>query len=298
MPLWRNIAELVDYYIPPLPSVYWIDIMRDCNLRCIMCPQSRGLKPRPAQMSLTLFRSIVDDICENHPLVKLYISGEPLLHERLFDMIEYAGATGCRSMIHTNATMLTREVSEKILSSSLTFLSFSFDGCSPQVYEHLRPPAQFDSVRSNIKQYLALRRARGGRGPRTTIEIIRMQETDSLLQGFADEWRASGIDEVHIAEYMTWHGLVEDRRVGTRPVATAYKPCAAPFRHGCILSDGIAVPCCLDVNGRIPLGDVTACRFTEIWAGNDYRRLRLQMLTGGLPPDCICSGCQNMFHEA
>ena len=46
MPLWHNIAELVNYYIPPLPSVYWIDITRECNLRCIMCPQSRGIAPR------------------------------------------------------------------------------------------------------------------------------------------------------------------------------------------------------------------------------------------------------------
>lgn len=298
MPLWSNIAELVDYYIPPPPSIYWIDIVRDCNLRCIMCPQSRGLKPRPARMSLGLFRRILDDVCEDHPLIKLYVSGEPLLHENLFEMIEYVGDKGCRSMIHTNAVALTREVSEKVLSSSLTFLSFSFDGCSRQVYERLRPPAQFEEVRSNIQRYLALRRERRGRGPRTRVEIIRMKETEPLLDRFREEWTASGIDEVHIAEYTTWHGLVEDRRVASRCVAAGYKACAAPFRHGCILSDGIAVPCCLDVNGRMPLGNVAASRFAEIWAGNDYRRLRLQMLTGGLPPDCICSGCQNMFSEA
>ena len=37
MPLWHNIAELMDYYIPPLPSVYWLDITRRCNLRCVHC---------------------------------------------------------------------------------------------------------------------------------------------------------------------------------------------------------------------------------------------------------------------
>ena len=298
MPLWSNIAELVDYYIPPPPSIYWIDIVRDCNLRCIMCPQSRGLKPWPAKMPLTLLQRIVDDVCGDHPLIKLYVSGEPLLHENLFEMIEYVGARGCRSMIHTNAVALTREVAEKILSSSLTFLSFSFDGCSPQIYEHLRPPARFEEVRSNIRQYLALRRERVNGGPRTTIEIIRMKETEPLLDRFTEEWTASGIDEVRIAEYTTWHGLVEDRSVGPGRMGERYKACAAPFRHGCILSDGIAVPCCLDVNGRMPLGNVAASPFAEIWAGNDYRRLRLQMLTGGLPPDCICNGCQNMFSEA
>jgi len=126
MPLWHNIAEMMDYYIPPMPSVYWIDVTRRCNLRCIMCPQSTGLRDPETDMSMAMFRDIIDAVRENQPLVKLYLSGEPLLHENLFDMIAYAGVQGCQTMIHTNATMLTRDVSEKLLLSSLTFLSLSF----------------------------------------------------------------------------------------------------------------------------------------------------------------------------
>jgi MoaA/NifB/PqqE/SkfB family radical SAM enzyme len=296
MPLWHNIPELLDYYIPPWPSVYWIDIIRECNLRCVMCPQSEGLAPRPARMPLAAFRQIIDDICENHPLVKLYLSGEPLLHEDLFEMIEYAASRGCSTMIHTNAAALTEAMSRKILSSPLAFLSFSFDGGSAEVYEHLRPPAQFAAVRDNIRRYLELRRAGGG-GPHTTVEIIRMRETDHLLQDFVREWMAAGADDVHVAAYLTWHGLVENRRVESRPESCGYKPCAAPFRYGCILSDGTVVPCCLDVNGSLPLGHIARRRFREVWVDNDYRRLRLQMLTGTFTPDCICHGCDNTFRD-
>jgi MoaA/NifB/PqqE/SkfB family radical SAM enzyme len=296
MPLWNNIAELMDYYIPPWPSVYWIDIIRECNLRCIMCPQSRGLTAKPARMAVPTFRHIIDEVCANRPLVKLYLSGEPLLHENLFEMIDYAADHGCATMIHTNAVALTEEMSRTILASRLSFLSFSFDGGVPAVYERLRPPAKFDEVRSNIRRHLDLRRSGGG--PHTTVEVIRMQETDNLLQDFVQEWMAAGADDVHIADYLTWHGLVEDRRVESRAESGGYKPCAAPFRHGCILSDGTVVPCCLDVNGRMPLGHIARGRFHEIWAGNDYRRLRLGMLTGTLPPGCICQSCDNMFRDA
>jgi MoaA/NifB/PqqE/SkfB family radical SAM enzyme len=297
MPLWHNIAELMDYYIPPLPSVYWADITTECNLKCLMCPQSQGCRPRPAQMPVALFRQIVDEVCPHQPLLKLYLSGEPLLHEGLFEMIEYAGAQGCRTMIHTNAVLLTKEMAERILDSRLTFLSFSFDGCSAEVYEHLRPPAKFAEVRANIRQYLALRGQRG-RGPHTTVEIIRMRETEQLLQDFINEWQSSGADEVHAVEYLTWHGLVEDRRVECRPESGKYKPCEAPFRHGCILSDGTVVPCCLDVNGRVPLGNIATHSFCEIWAGNDYRRLRLEMLTATFPPGHICERCDNTIRDA
>ena len=66
-------------------------------------------------------------------------------------------------------------------------------------------------MKSNILQYLSLRRQRGGAGPCTTIEIIRMGETAELDRRFVNEWQSSGVDDVHIAEYTTWHGLVEDR---------------------------------------------------------------------------------------
>jgi len=297
MPLWNNIAELMDYYIPPLPSDYWLDINRACNLKCIMCPQSKGLRPRPAHMSLETFRGIIDDVCETRPLIRLYMSGEPLLHEDLFEMIEYAGDRNCQTAIHTNATLLTSEISERLLSSPLTYLSFSFDGCSAPAYEQLRPPAKFEQVESNIRQYLDLRRRGGGGGPFTAIEIIRMRETDDLLQNFVERWRTSEVDEVRVTEYMTWHGRVDDRRVVNTPDGSGYNPCAAPFCHGCILADGTVVPCCLDLDGEMPLGNVAEKSFREIWMGDDYRHLRLAMLTGMLPAGCLCDGCDNIFRE-
>jgi len=294
MPLWHNIGELMDYYIPPLPSLYWIDVTRKCNLRCVMCPQSRGTRERTEMMPMRLFRRIVDDVYENHPLLKLYLSGEPLLHKRLFDMIDYAAGKGCRTMLHTNATTLTEAMAGRLLASPLSFLSFSFDGCTREVYEQLRPPAQFERVRANIRHYLNLRRCHGNRGPHTTIEIIRMRETAPYIDSFVEEWSNCGADEVHVADYMMWHDTVGDRRVATVSHGTAYNPCAAPFQHGCILSDGTAVPCCMDVDGQMPLGNVTASPFQNIWSGKTYRQLRLQMLTGSILAGSICDRCCNV----
>ncbi len=296
MSLWHNIPEMLDYYIPPLPSMYWLDVTRRCNLRCVMCPQSRGLRPRPAQMSLDLFQRIVADVGGNRPLLKLYLSGEPLLHEGLFDMIACAHAQHCQTSVHTNATLLTEELSERILSSSLTFLSFSFDGCTPEIYERLRPPAQFENVKANILRFLD-RRRRSGRGPYTSIEIIRMRDTEEFLKAFAEEWQANGVEEVSVVDCMTWLGTVPDRRTEGAALRRGYSPCAAPFQHGCILSDGTVVPCCLDVDGRMPLGNVTEQSFREIWLGNAYRQLRLQMLTGELPRHSLCAACENTRRE-
>jgi hypothetical protein len=247
-------------------------------------------------MNVETFRRIVKEVSANHPLIKLYLSGEPLLHDGLFEMIAYADDRGCRTMIHTNATLLTKRTAEKLLASSLTYLSFSFDGCSPEIYERLRPPAKFEEVRFNIQQYLALRREQD-RGPHTSIEIIRMQDTAGLLPDFVAEWEDGGVDEVHVVDCMTWLGCVKDRRIERPSSDAGYKPCAAPFQHGCILSDGTVVPCCMDVNGWMPLGNVTESSFGDIWISKPYRQLRLAMLTGGLTPGSICDGCYNTVRE-
>ena len=291
-----KLKQLVDYYIPLMPRTYWLDITSICNLRCIMCPQAKGLAKRQAKMPIETFKGIIDGVCENHPQIKLYLSGEPLLHDNLFDMIEYASAKRCQTEIHTNATLLTEEISKRLLSSSLTFITFSFDGCSPEIYEQLRPPAKFEKVKSNIKRYLDLRRKGGGCGPHTTVEIIRMKDTKSQIQEFVGEWKTSGVDSVNITDYMTWLGSVNDSRVENFP-NHGYRPCGEPFNHGCILSDGTVVPCCMDVNGKMPLGNINEASFREIWLGDEYSRLRAQMLANSIPMGSICDGCYRTFYQ-
>lgn len=293
MPLWSNIDELMDYYIPPMPGIYWIDIVRTCNLRCVMCPHSLGLDGRRAKMPIEMFRDIIDQIFGNQPLIKLYLSGEPLLHEDLFEMIDYAATHGCRTMIHTNATLLDETMTEKVLDSPLSSISFSFDGCTPEIYERLRPPAKFEQVRSNIRHYLKRRGRDGNRGPHTSIEIIRMTETNHLIYDFVGQWQDSGVDDVHITDYLTWLGMVPDRRVDEPSGSGKYSPCEAPFHHGCILSDGTVVPCCLDVNGRSPMGHLAQHCFHDIWMNNAYRRLRLQILSGDIAATPLCDHCGN-----
>ena len=284
--------ERYSYYFPRLPRLYWIDINSTCNLYCVMCPQSRGSFKRKPEMPMSMFKEIIDSICQNKPLIKLYMSGEPLLHQDLFAMIEYAAISGCQTMVHTNATLLTEEKVDRLLSSQLSYLSFSFDGCSPEIYERLRPPARYDQVKSNIIYYLNLKKQKDDKGPHTSIEIIKMADTEKMVHDFTAYWEKSGVDEVYIREYQTWLNTVADRRSET-PFRNGYKPCVNVFNVGCILSDGTVVPCCLDVYGKMPLGNVAEKSFRAIWYGEKYLQLRKQMIEGNLEQGSICLGCEN-----
>jgi len=243
-------------------------------------------------MPLDTFKSIIDGICANKPLVKLYMSGEPLLHKNLFEMIEYAADKDCPTVVHTNATLLSKKNASLFLASKLTYLSFSFDGCSKETYERLRPPADFDKVKANILRYLELKGKSASTGPFTSVEIIRMNDTNEVINEFVSYWEKKGVDSVEIRECMTWLGGVDDRRV-SKPENLGYKPCSSPFQSGCILSDGTVVPCCMDVEGKMPLGNINDCSFPEIWFGENFERLRYNMRNNQLSKGSICDGCDN-----
>lgn len=72
------------------PRQYWIESTNECNLRCIMCPQSIGLKRGIKKMDMDVFARIIDQIYIVKPKIMLHMGGEPLLDKDLFAMIGYA----------------------------------------------------------------------------------------------------------------------------------------------------------------------------------------------------------------
>lgn len=61
--------------------------------------------------------------------------------------------------------------------------------------------------------------------------------------------------------------------------------CDAPWKQFNLRPDGTVVPCCFWYTDD-RLGDLSTQTFGEIWEGESYRRLRWEVLTGKLGPNC------------
>ncbi|MDI6795102.1 MAG: radical SAM protein, partial [bacterium] len=121
------------------PAHINIEVTNDCNLRCIMCPGRR--MPRPiGYMGMALYRKICDEAVRiGTKSFLLYLSGEPLLHPELPEMVKYAkeaeiGFVG----LSTNATLLTGEKARQLLESKIDRMTISLDGVNKATYESLR----------------------------------------------------------------------------------------------------------------------------------------------------------------
>lgn len=279
------------------PRQFWIEITNECNLRCIMCPVSIGLSRKKGMMALEAFSKIIDQISLVKPRILLHVAGEPLLNRDLFKMIEYAKNRGCWVGIHTNATLLTEEFSSRILGLSLDYISFSFDGLTPEVYEKVRVGAKFEEAKSQIETFLELRYEIKARSPFTKIEIIIMDETREQISDFIEYWQSKRVDRVGVKEAGSWLGLVNFRGSGYYGTF-GHRPCRDIFHKCAILVDGTVVPCCCDIGGRLPLGNILKQPFNEIWNGNAYNRLRRQHLNNVIPENSICHECRFRWSQS
>ena len=88
-------------------AAFQIEVTTRCNLKCVMCPVTVFADRWPARdMSWETFERIAQAF-ERVKWVPLQGWGEPLLHRRLFDMIERAKSAGCKVGFTTNGTRLT-----------------------------------------------------------------------------------------------------------------------------------------------------------------------------------------------
>jgi len=286
LPFKLKYGYRIDY-----PQYVWIDITNECNLRCIMCPQSKGLKRKKMTMGMNTFTRIIDQVCISKPRIILHVSGEPLLNKNVFEMIRYVKGKGCKVTMVTNATLLTREVSIRILKTSLDNIFFSFDGCTQKIYEKIRVGANFDRVKSQIETFLKLRSEMNTKGPIVVIEIISMKETENHISDFIKYWEGKSVDRIGIRSAGTRLGLADDHRVRTNIKDFGFKPCDSLFFGCAILAEGTVVPCCKDIDGRLPLGNILEQSFDEIWNGEAYNILRRQHLGNAIQENIICHFC-------
>jgi MoaA/NifB/PqqE/SkfB family radical SAM enzyme len=83
--------------------------------------------------------------------------GEPLAHPAILDMLAGAKAAGARVELITNGTLLTPEVSRRIVALHLDRLWVSLDGASAESYADVRLGAEFPQVVANLAAFRDVR---------------------------------------------------------------------------------------------------------------------------------------------
>ncbi len=278
-----------------LPLEIGIEVINQCNLRCIMCSYSEMVseKIRPiGKMSFFLFKKIIDEIAPFAELVYLHGLGESLLHSQIFEFIEYTKKKGIRTGISTNATLLDKEKSRMLLKTGIDYVIFAIDGATKKTYERIRVGSNLEKVEKNVKQFLRLKDLlktkvirRVGKGPFTVIQYVTMKENEHEVDLFLKKWKGKGADVIRIKPKIA----LRDNDKKRQKKATPY--CFHIFRMLNLLWDGTVVACCEDFHGHYGLGNVKKTSLKKLWNSKKMRDLRRINFEGQRKKINICRQC-------
>lgn len=161
-----------------LPTNVQIEPVGQCNLRCQMCSiQFRKDGPPygpPAFMKFEVFTDIIDQFVTMKEL-HLQGLGEPMMHPRFFDMVEYAAKRGISVSTNSNLTLLNDRRAACCVTSGLDSLQISIDGSTAETYERIRVRAHFDRVVANVERILAARKRLQSVTPHLRLVMVMMR---------------------------------------------------------------------------------------------------------------------------
>ncbi len=267
------------------PPELGIEITNYCNLKCTMCTRTTEMTRPLRNMSLHEFKKIVDDVKEDTEFIWLQDLGEPLLHTDVYHMIEYCKQNGVKVGISTNATMLTKTASERLLHSGIDYIIFAFDGATKETYEKIRVGANYKTVVANIKQFLEMKQAVQSK-IFVVLQCIAMNKTLEEVHIFKKMWNIPCVDAVRIRQ-LTHSGIGQFKN-------NARGPCYWLWRDPHIKSNGSFVPCCQDTNADLAVGNAKDHNVKELWNSQKMQELRKMHVEGRADEIPACKNC-NMY---
>lgn len=248
----------------------YLEITNVCNLACDFCPGTRRV---PGFLSPEGFRTLAGRLRPHTDYLYLHLMGEPLLHPQLGVLLEEADALGFRVMLTTNGTLL-RQREDLLLSSP------AVEKVSVSVHSFEGNGGAGEDLEGYLDGCIAFARAAAGAGKRCALRLWNLDgaETEGanrqngqilsrLREAFPGPWRsdrrgttlAPGI-YLEFGEKFQWPDLSAPEEEGRR------------FCYGLrdqvgVLWDGTVVPCCLDHEGDVPLGNLYETSLEEILSG-------------------------------
>ena len=274
------------------PIYLLIEPVSACNLRCIMCFQiDKSFTSNNnfmGNMEIDLFKKIIDEAVEGGTkAITLASRGEPTLHPKLGEMLEYCYGKFFELKINTNGTKLNDKLIHQILKSGVTDMVFSIDSYTKKDYESIRIQGIFETVLNNVKRFKEIKEKLYPNSKcATRVSGVRVDKKQDP-NAFKDFWKEY-VDHVVIVEMENrWDTYNNPKEIaGT---------CACEYlwERMYVWYDGLCNPCDADYKSKLSVGSIQEKSIHEIWHGQKYTELRNMHSNGKRNMVFPCDRCPN-----
>lgn len=292
-----------------LPKMVQIAITSSCNMTCKMCPREK-IETSNTHLDAEVAKDIIRRI-DGVPRIALVGLGEPLLHPKLEEIIQYATGRGIYVQVTSNGTMLRKEERmRKLFASGLDAIAFSLEGLTTKS----ELGHDNDAVAWNIARFISLRNSLGLKKPYVTIQTVMLSEIMAEIPELVRWAEDIGAEQVSlsrtnailipelvrpsVAEEQVFFKTVlrklrEKHKIRidclqdqilpgplgrlyrlVLPVARLKTWCLKWSYYTYIMDDGEVRPCSAFYPKEMALGNIFENSLEEIWNGTRYDALR------------------------
>lgn len=187
------------------PVVVW-NITRTCNLRCVHCYTESEERRYDGELTKDELLAVADDLIQYQVPAVLLSGGEPLIHPHFWEIAERLTGGGIRTVISTNATLITPETAARLKKIGLIYVGASLDGIGETNNKFRGKPWAYERAVAGIRNAKAA-------GLKVSLRMTLTRHNVADIDGIADFVDQEGIERVcfyHLAYAGRGRGLSGD----------------------------------------------------------------------------------------
>lgn len=259
----------------------YIEITNVCNLSCSFCPLTTRKK---SFLDVDKFEHILKEIKPYTEYIYLHLMGEPLLNPNLEKFLEIAYNYGFKVNLTTNGTLINkargillnakalRQINVSLHSFEANDNGITFDEYFNSVLDFIDEANKSTEIISSMRLWnLDSYNVKGKNDlNKMIVELIKNKFSyeGNLKEDLDKAKRLKLRDKLYLnsAEKFQWPTM-EIEPLGDRGF------CHGLRDHFGILVDGTVVPCCLDGEGQISLGNIHEMPLNKIIEGDRSKKI-------------------------
>ena len=251
----------------------YIEISNSCNFNCSFCFRSQRIK---RFMSADEFRYVAREVKLFTDYIYLHVLGEPLLHPHFREILQIASGENLKVNISTNGSLLAKHA-DYLLKNPVRQLNVSLHDAEENVpkekwgefilsmleiakslsaksYINFRLWNQTNEASNEFNQFCI----------KLIQDIFHLPDCFHVISEKERNITLSPKIYLQLAPRFEWTDTIEAEK----------KTCYGLRDQIAILSDGNVVPCCIDADAHLLLGNIFSDKFSEILLSARSQRIR------------------------
>jgi len=258
--------------IDNFPPYLQIEPTSICNYRCVFCFETdetftNKKNGHMGQMTLDLFKKVIDQAEGNIEFISLASRGEPLACPDIVKMLEYTIGKFLNLKLNTNASLLDEKKCHAILSGGVKTIVFSADAATEPLYSKLRVNGSLSKVLKNIEIFKKIKETKYPNNQIISrvsgVKFNNEQNLNSMEKVWGDL-----VDQVAFVNYNPWENSYN------KPPNDIIEPCSDLWRRMFVWWDGKINPCDVDYKSHLSVGHFSENSIQELWNSEKYKLLR------------------------